>query len=61
MHTHNAVIKSSGRVVPVERCGRLLFVLRPTHGMWRFMGYQDVSPCRYDDRFILLPKEDVCR
>lgn len=51
MNTHWAIIVSSGRMVRVERCGRLLLV----HGQARH-GAQSVSQCRHDGRFRLLPK-----
>jgi hypothetical protein len=52
MNTHFALIVSSGRIVPVVRCGRLLLILRPRHGR----GYDSVATCRYDSRFKLLRK-----
>ena len=52
MHTHFAIVVSSGRIVRVIRRGKLLVVLHPRHGR----GYDAVSTCRYDGRFKLLPK-----
>ena len=45
-----AVIVSSGRLVRVERHGRLLLVIS-SRPMW-----DSVSTCRYDERFYLLPR-----
>jgi hypothetical protein len=51
--THFAVIRSSGRKVPVVRMGRLLIVPHPPR-----RGRQPVSTCRYDRRFRLLPRPE---
>lgn len=48
MITHYAVVRCSGRIVPVERIGKLLIV---------YHNRRSISTCRYDERFILLPKE----
>ncbi len=48
--THQAVILSSGRIIPVERIGRLL-----VHYRWR-NGITSLSTFRYDGRFHLFPK-----
>jgi len=45
--THYAIIRSSGRVIPVIRLGRLLIILGHR---------QSVSTCAHDNRFFLLPK-----
>lgn len=55
---HVAIIRSSGRMVRVERMGRLLLVYRePTTQDMRHpsMGAA-VATCRYDSRFRLLPR-----
>lgn len=52
MPTHQAVIVSSGRIIQVERIGRLLIV----YGR-RAYGQQSVSLCKYDGRFRLLPRK----
>lgn len=54
-YTHTAVIRSSGRLVPAERLGRLLIIYAPpSPGGWRH-GWP-VHTCRYDGRFQLLPQ-----
>lgn len=44
--THYAVVRSSGRIIEVARCGRVLIVLH---------GPRSLSLPRYDHRFTLLP------
>ena len=51
---HQAVIVSSGRIIQVERLGRLLIVYRAPHVGVLGVG-RHVSTCRYDKRFKLLP------
>lgn len=57
-----AIIKSSGRLVKVERCGRVLFVYSSgTRGpiVTNTGGLEHVpcvSVCTYDHRFQLLPR-----
>jgi hypothetical protein len=51
--SHFAVIRSSGRKIPVVRMGRLLVVLHLPR-----RGQQPVSTCRYDRRFWLLPRPE---
>jgi hypothetical protein len=55
---HYAIIKSSGRKVRVKRMGRLLIVFGEVfrRGMLDACGYEPIHTCKYDNRFILLPK-----
>jgi hypothetical protein len=49
MPTHYAVVTISGRIIPVQRMGRVLFVLGYRCGIvW-------ARPHNYDHRFYLLP------
>lgn len=55
MRTHFAIILSSGRIVPVERAGRLLLVMHPRTLRDRIAGVRSVSTVRHDGRLHLLP------
>ena len=50
-----AIVRSSGRVVPVQRCGRVLFVYstHPIRGMpgWRYVSIVPVA------KLNLMPRE----
>jgi hypothetical protein len=58
--THWAIVLSSSRIVPVERLGRLLLIIRPNSGQSDVVlsacGISHpVATCRYNERFHLLP------
>ena len=57
--THNAVIRSSGRIVPIQRMGRVFFVLHPQTLQDRIAHSVSVSgPFLMNDKcFQVLPKK----